>query len=160
MALFVMVTGVSAEGGLVPALILSLITAGVGAIVMWMGILLFQSASKAQEATLTAQKYALISALNQNAKFFKIWGITIAIALLLYGLVVVLAISGVMGTALLSGFGPRGGLEMIESEVPGIEDISPDDQLDEDDMMEDDGLEIMDQNELDDGATEEDSDSN
>ena len=103
-ALFTMVAGVSAPGMLVLALIFSLVTGVLGSVVMWMGILLFQSASKAQDAAASGQKHDLLSALHQNAKFFKIWGITVALVIAFYGLMIALAFTGAMGGAMMNRF--------------------------------------------------------
>jgi hypothetical protein len=103
-ALFTMVAGVSAPGMLILALIFSLVTGVVGSVVMWMGILLFQSASKAQDAAASGQKHDLLSALHQNAKFFKICGITVALVIAFYGLMIALALTGAMGGALVNMF--------------------------------------------------------
>lgn len=116
-ALFLVVTGVSAPGALIPAIIVSLITATIGAIIMWMGMLLFQSAGKAQEAALSGQKQALISALEQNSKFFKICGITLTLIIAIYGLIIVLAASGLMGGALFANLLPSSDMEeMMETD--------------------------------------------
>ena len=133
-ALFIMVTGVSVPGMLIPAAIISLVSAVVGAVAMWMGILLFQSATKAQEAAASGQKHALLSALNQNAKFFRIWGITAALAFAVYGLIFALAFTGVMGGALFHQLGQTGMSEVREDSAPESmdeEDINSEVEIEE-----------------------------
>ncbi|MGK0184355.1 MAG: hypothetical protein ACI9R3_000121 [Verrucomicrobiales bacterium] len=114
MALFLIVTGASMTGALIPAILVGLITAGIGAIVMWMGMLLFQSANKAHVAVLSGRKEPLLSALAQNARFFKIWGVTVALAIILYSLMFILAFSGIMGGALMNMFNPANSFEQVE----------------------------------------------
>ena len=93
MALLTLVSGMSVEGGLIPSLLMSLVTAGLGGVVLWMGTLLFQAPSKAQLAERTGQKHPLLSAMAMNGRFFKIWGISIIAVLVLYGLIIALFFS-------------------------------------------------------------------
>lgn len=157
-ALFVVVMGGSADGGLLPGLVLGLITASLGGVLMWMGMLLFQSAAKAQEAALTAQKHTLLSALRQSARFFKIWGISAVAAVIAYGIVVALFFSFLAtligGTSIIGDFHGTPDVEML-----GVEDHVEVSEMDGLDSSDSDNTDAADES-LDDDAEELDDDLN
>ena len=130
MALFMVVTGGSSDGGLLPGLVLGVITATVGGILMWMGMQLFQSATKAQEAAYTAQKHTLLAALYLNAKFFKVWGISVIAVILLYGIAIALffsVIGAVLGgAAVMKDMGSMQELEALGDQAGAADDSALD----------------------------------
>jgi len=80
---------------------------------LWLGIVLFQSATKSQDAVRTGRKHSLLSALSSNAKFFKIWGVIASIGVVInVGAAVVTMTSG--GIAALMGMSSDPGIDFSE----------------------------------------------
>ena len=107
--LFLLVTGgmLGSGAAFIGIAIGALFNAVAGGIMLWQGILLFQSASKTQEALRTGQKHSLMGSLASCAKFFKIWGIMALIGVVLYvGIGVVIVGAGGVAALMAPEFDP------------------------------------------------------
>lgn len=63
---------------------------------IWIGIVLFQSASAIERAHLSGSELELRNGLSKLKTYFKVQGITILIMLIIYGIVFVVFISGAL----------------------------------------------------------------
>ena len=61
---------------------------------IWVGVIIFQSASAAEEAQLTGRKEPLIRSLNKLSLYFKIMGVLMLVGLVLIGAAILVAITG------------------------------------------------------------------